>query len=314
LSWDGTALAGAPTTATRTDARSKISLTASLTTALGVATATKNYQIRVSGTPASLDLPPSLEIEVGKETKIPLLYEGTDVQFTYSGLPTGISIVNGMLTGTNKSTNGPADWKARITADNTSVVGGTSIAREVSIRLRNPVPVMTNRLKILSAQGRKASLSLTFDALSVDKIRPVSLPEGVTLVNNQLSVAPSIAPGVYRATIQSENQERPGDPDSLLQTATGDIRIFIDATSPAAVAASVPTAVPAVANNPISVQLVPADAGVRISGFGLPPGLSIDSETGILSGTPAQSGKYTATVFVQNGKRWIKKKVSFVVR
>ena len=173
---------------------------------------------------------------------------------------------------------------------------------------------MTSRLRIMAAQGRGGSLNLAFDALSVDKIRPVSLPEGVTLVNNKLSVAPSVPAGVYRATIQSENQERPGDPASVLQTATGDIRIFVDATSPAAVAASVPTAVPAVANNPISVQLVPADAGVRISGFGLPPGLSIDSETGILSGTPAQSGKYTATVFVQNGKRWIKKKVSIVVR
>ena len=314
LSWNGSALSGTAKTATRIDVVSKINLKAILTTPKGIATISKSYQIRVSGTPASLNLSPSLEIEVGKETKIPLPYEGTDVQFTYSGLPTGISILNGVLTGTNKSTNGPSYWKALITADNSSVAGGTSVTREVSIWLRNPVPVMTNRLKIMAAQGRGGSLNLAFDALSVDKIRPVSLPEGVTLVDNKLTVAPSIPAGTYRATIQSENQERPGDPASVLQTATGDIRIFIDAISPAAVAAAVPTAVPAVANKPISVQLVPADAGVRISGFGLPPGLSIDSEAGTLSGTPAQSGKYTATIFVQNGKRWIKKKVSFVVR
>ena len=314
LSWDGTALAGTPTTATRTDARSKISFTASLTTALGVATLTTDFLVRVSGTAASLTLPEFVEVEVGKETRIPLTFGGTDVSLSASGVPPGLAIINGTLSGTNTSTNGPAEWKALITADNRSFSGGTSITREVSIRLRNPVPVMTNRLKFIAAQGRGGSLNLAFDALSVDKIRPVSLPEGVTLVNNKLTVAPSVPAGVYRATIQSENQERPGDPASVLQTATGDIRIFIDATSPAAVAAAVPTAVPAVANNPISVQLVPADAGVRISGFGLPPGLSIDSETGILSGTPAQSGKYTATVFVQNGKRWIKKKVSFVVR
>jgi hypothetical protein len=314
LSWDGTALAGTPTTANRTDAKSKISLTASLTTALGVATLTTDFLIRVSATAASLTLPEFVEVEVGKETRIPLTFGGTDVSLSASGVPPGLAIINGTLSGTNTSTNGPAEWKAVITANNSSLVGGTSITREVLIRLRNPVPVMTNRLKIMTAQGRGGSLILAFDSLSVDKIRPVSLPEGVTLVNNKLSVAPSVPAGTYRATIQSENQERPGDPASVLQTATGDIRIFVDATSPAAVAAAVPTAVPAVANNPISVQLVPADAGVRISGFGLPPGLSIDSETGILSGTPAQSGKYTATVFVQNGKRWIKKKVSIVVR
>jgi len=314
LSWDGTALAGTPTTANRTDAKSKISLTASLTTALGVATLTTDFLIRVSATAASLTLPEFVEVEVGKETRIPLTFEGTDVSLSASGVPPGLAIINGTLSGTNTSTNGPAEWKAVITANNSSLVGGASITREVLIRLRNPVPVMTNRLKIMTAQGRGGSLNLAFDSLSVDKIRPVSLPEGVTLVNNKLSVAPSVPAGTYRATIQSENQERPGDPASVLQTATGDIRIFVDATSPAAVAAAVPTALPAVANNPISVQLVPADAGVLISGFGLPPGLSIDSETGILSGTPAQSGKYTATVFVQNGKRWIKKKVSIVVR
>ncbi|NBU72862.1 MAG: hypothetical protein EBS53_15700 [Bacteroidetes bacterium] len=78
--------------------------------------------------------------------------------------------------------------------------------------------------------------------------------------------------------------------------------------------ATVPTAAQAAANAPVEIKLIPDDSGARVAGYGLPPGVTIDPETGIASGTATQPGNYNATVFIQNGKRWIKKKLSFLVK
>jgi len=59
---------------------------------------------------------------------------------------------------------------------------------------------------------------------------------------------------------------------------------------------------------------IDVSSGVRVSAYGLPPGLSLDRITGDLSGTPTARGAYSATVFVQNGKGWIKKTVVLNVR
>ena len=56
------------------------------------------------------------------------------------------------------------------------------------------------------------------------------------------------------------------------------------------------------------------NAGVRVSAFGLPPGLSLDPTTGKLHGTTGGSGSYNATVFIQNGRGWTRKNVTLTVQ
>jgi hypothetical protein len=56
------------------------------------------------------------------------------------------------------------------------------------------------------------------------------------------------------------------------------------------------------------------ELGLRIAGYGFPPGLSINPSTGLVTGTPTATGTYSVTIFLQNGKGWIKKTVSLTVR
>jgi hypothetical protein len=314
LRWDGTAVAGTPTTGTRTSATNSIKFTATLTTDRGTATLSTNLLVRVNATPASLELPEEIEVEVGKRTAIPITFGGTDTLVTAAGLPPGLILSGGVLSGTNTSTNGPAGWKATITSDNSGLTGGTNISRAVTIRLRNPVPVMTGISRIITSQGRSARLNLTFDA-TVENLRLRNLPSGVEISGNQLTVPASLAPGKYTLQVESENRLRPGDPTSLLQTALADVRIFVDqGPPPAATLAAIPSNLTLTAGSLTEQTLIQPDSGVRVAALGLPAGLTLDPESGKLSGTASRRGTYLLTLFVQNGKRWVKKSVTLKVK
>jgi hypothetical protein len=66
-----------------------------------------------------------------------------------------------------------------------------------------------------------------------------------------------------------------------------------------------------------NLYLIPGgaeNAGVRVAAYGLPPGISLDATTGKLFGTTGGPGSYTATVFIQNGRGWIKKTITLTVQ
>jgi hypothetical protein len=276
-------------------------------------TLSTNYLVRVTVTPASLTLADPIEVEVGKGTRIPISFGGTDTLLTATGLPPGLILINGVLSGTNTSTNGPADWHATITADNAGLTGGTNISRAVTIRLRNPVPVMTGNSRIITSQGRSAGLNLTFDA-TVEKLGLRNLPLGCTISGNRITVPATLSPGKFTFQVETENRLRPGDRTSLLQTALADVRIFVDqAGPPAATLSAIPNRLNVSRGNFTEQTLISPDAGVRVSAVGLPVGLSLNPETGILSGTPTKPANQNVTLFVQNGKRWVKKQITIQV-
>jgi len=173
---------------------------------------------------------------------------------------------------------------------------------------------MTGNSRILTSQGRSAGLNLTFDA-TVENLRLRNLPPGVEISGNRITVPANLTPGKYTLQVESENRLRPGDATSLLQTALADVLIFVDqGAPPAATLAAIPGNVTVSAGSFTEQTLVSPDAGVRVSALGLPAGLTLDPETGKLSGTVAQSGTHRLTLFVQNGKRWVKKTVTVKVK
>jgi hypothetical protein len=97
------------------------------------------------------------------------------------------------------------------------------------------------------------------------------------------------------------------------------LTIRVDSTRPTSVAPTAPGTI--TRNTTISTSdnlyLIPGgaeNAGVRIAAYGLPPGISLDPSTGKLFGTTGGPGSYTATVFIQNGRGWIKRTITLTVQ
>jgi hypothetical protein len=68
--------------------------------------------------------------------------------------------------------------------------------------------------------------------------------------------------------------------------------------------------------SPASFYLVPGGAegaGVRVNVTGLPTGLVINRTTSQVTGTPTAKGSYPITVYIQNGKGWVKQLMTLTV-
>jgi hypothetical protein len=121
--------------------------------------------------------------------------------------------------------------------------------------------------------------------------------------------------GNYDVRIEAYNSYRPGSTLTTdLQSGTATLRIFVSGSKPTT-AAPLSGSSNLQVGNPASFSMLSAQQlGLRIAGYGFPPGLSINSSTGLVTGTPTTAGTYSATIFIQNGTGWIKKTVSLTVR
>jgi hypothetical protein len=222
----------------------------------------------------------------------------------------------GLIKGTNKSTTLPWKFPVDVVADtSTYYEGGGRKTFPVEFRLRNPVaPVITSSLSRLAGVG-KSFLSYKLEASGSPAAFTASgLPPGLVLTKEYIITGTPTQAENYTVELEAFNYYRPGDPTSIRQPGTANLRILVSGAKP-----STTTPLSGSSNlqvgNPASFSMLAAQQlGLRIAGYGFPPGLSIDSSTGIVTGTPTAAGTYSVTVFIQNGKGWIKKPISLTVR
>jgi hypothetical protein len=303
-----------------------LTLTASKVGVSGASASTTVPLRIVAPTPTRLVGPSEFEVDVGQAFSTTILSDaGAYGRMSFSNLPSGLlGNQNGVVAGTNNSTNLPYEFAVRVEADSTQIYegGGTYTNTNVIFRLRNTnAPYFgsaTNRY--IAGVGRAIS-DIPLDASNYPFLYTASnLPTGLSLSGNTISGTPTVA-GVKYAYIEAYNSLRPGSTNPAdWRSGRATLIFHIAGAKPSGSALpSSPGAIPR--NSTISlndnVYLIPGGAenqGVRIAAYGLPPGISVDRTTGKLYGTTGQTGTYTATVFVQNGRGWIEKTVTLTVQ
>jgi hypothetical protein len=310
----------------------KESLTLNLrrTTGLNGATisASLTFDLRLEApTPRLLTTQGPFEVTVGDDYSLQLLTDvstlcpNQNIQIVGT-LPTGL-INNsvglrktGSITGKNTSTTLPWQFPVDVVADtSTFYEGGGTLTVPVIFRLRNPVaPVITSETSRIAGVG-KAIAQYTIQASGApSRFAANGLPPGLVLDGANIKGTPTQA-GNYDIRLEAYNSFRPGSTLATdLQSGTSTLRIFVSGSKPTKATPLSGSSNLQVGNAASFSMLSARELGLRISGYGFPPGLSIDSSTGLVTGTPTTAGAYSVTIFIQNGKGWIKKAVPLTVR
>lgn len=296
-----------------------LTLTASKVGVSGASASTTVPLRIVAPTPTRLVGPTEFEVDVGQAFSTTILSDaGTYGQMSFSNLPDDLAgFANGQVSGINRSTSLPYEFAVKVVADSTQTYegGGTYTNTNVIFRLRNANPPYfagTNRY-ILSV-GRAVS-GLTLNASNFPFRFTVSnLPPGLQLNGNRISGVPTVAIN-SQVQITAYNSYRPGSTNpSDEQPGYGTLILNVAGARPTAATPLSGSSNLRVGNAASFSMLSAQELGLRISGYGFPPGLSINSSTGLVTGTPTAAGSYSVTLFLQNGKGWIKKNVTLTVQ
>ena len=307
-----------------------VTLTLNRTSGLDGATVSASlpFNLRfVAPAPTALTTAGPFEVSVGEDYSLQLL---TDVSTLCPNqniaivgtLPPGLnnnssgSRETGVITGKNTSTTLPWQFLVDVVADtSTFYEGGGTKTFPVIFQLRNPVaPVITSASTRLAGVGKTfTQYTITADG-SPSLFTASGLPPGIVLNGANLTGTPTQA-GNYDVRLEAYNSIRPGSTLATdLQSGTSTLRIFVSGSKPTKTT-PLSGSSNLQAGTPASFSMLSAqELGLKISGYGFPPGLSIDSSTGLVTGTPTAAGTYSVTVFIQNGKGWTKKTVSLTVR
>jgi hypothetical protein len=303
-----------------------VTLTLNRTSGLGSSTvsASLSFDLRlVAPTPTALTTAGPFEVNVGEDYSLQLATDVSTIcpnqNISITGtLPTGL-INNsaglrktGSITGKNTSTTLPNVFNVDVVADtSTYYEGGGTKTFPVIFRLRNPAPpIITSGLTRLVGVGSPLKqYSITASGTPCGFVAS-GLPPGLTLKGENINGTPTQA-GTYPVILTAFNYYRPGSTlEHEKQPGDAILQIYVSGAKPL-------KTTPLFGINDLRVGVpasLSAGDGLRVSGYGLPTGLSFNKATGLITGTPTAAGTFAATLFIQNGKGWISKTISLTVR
>ncbi len=262
-------------------------------------------------------LPPRSNVDAATSINVPTAAGFTDVDntmlaYSASGLPAGLSIdgTTGIITGTlarDASQGGSGGvYSVTVTARD---AGGLTATQTFSWTVTNPPPVATNDTATTNEDTPVLIAVLPNDSdPDGDPLTVISAAATVgtaTVVGNRVQYAP---PANFNGTATITYTISDGNGG----TATATVTVTVAPVNDAPVATPIPprsTTDGASISVPVATSFSDVDGdALSFSAAGLPPGLSINPVTGVISGTITASasqtngGVYTATVTASDGR------------
>jgi len=208
---------------------------------------------------------------------------GDPTGYAAGNLPAGLSVntSTGLISGT-PSASGITN--ASISATN-PVGTGTAI---LTITITNPPPVITSGTTATAVQGKAFSYPVTATNSPVS-YGAAGLPAGLTInTTTGLISGTATIVGTSNATISATN---------LGGTGSATLTISVVALLPVITSG---TSATALQGQPFSYQITAANSPTSFGATDLPAGLSVNTATGLISGTVASSGTTNATISATN--------------
>ena len=244
------------------------SVLAPITTTGTVGDTTFSFTVTASGFP-----PPTLTVN-------PNDLQGTGLSFlqgqrgtnstpgTFSGTPAVAGAIYALVTASNSA--GTTSQTITITINPLAITSAATLAGTVNV----PLTPYT-----ITATGNPTTFTAT------------GLPPGLLLDGAVISGTPTAA-GTTMATITASNGAALG---------TGSATLIIGISSaPGAPAILSSLVLAGTKNTPLGYAIVASNNPTSYSATGLPNGLAVDTQTGLLSGTPTASGSTEATISASN--------------
>jgi uncharacterized protein YhjY with autotransporter beta-barrel domain len=210
----------------------------------------------------------------------------TNLPQSYSvtgALPAGVTIDTntGLISGTPTQSG---TFPVTVNAINPAGTG----SKAVTITIASGTPVITSANTANGLSGQPISYQITA-TYGPHTFGATGLPAGVSVNTSTGLISGSFAtPGSYPVTVSATG---PGGTGNLLVTFT------IGQGPPQITSAN--SAVGAI-GNPMSYQITATQNPTSYNATGLPPGLGINTGTGLISGTPTSGGSFPVTVSATN--------------
>jgi hypothetical protein len=201
-----------------------------------------------------------------------------------TGLPPGLAVntTTGLISGTPTTSSG-SPYTANVTATNATGTGNRNVTFTI-----DSTPVITSPGTASGTTGSPFVYTITA-ANAPTSFSATGLPPGLALNSGTGAITGTpTTPGTFNATITATNTAG-SDTDPLVFTIALGAPVITSATT-AGGGIGVP----------FSYQITATNSPTSFGATGLPGGLTINTATGLISGTPAVSGTFNATISATN--------------